>query len=486
MNFKDLSLIEIIEKIKSGETTSKEVFDYFVKRIEKYDSKVKAFNYINKDWLQENTDSLLAWVPIAVKDIFCETNIPTTSASKMLELFKPPYDSTVIKNLKEAWISSLGKVNMDQFAMWSTWESSVFWATINPWWTNRIPGWSSSGSAAAVSAWLAPAALWTDTGWSIRQPASVCWIVWFKPSYGRNSRFWVNAMASSLDCPGTLTKTVKDAAILYNIMNWEDPLENTTIAWKDIIDDKIWETKSLKWFKVWVPKEYFEEGLDAWVRKTIEEAIEKMRELWAEIKQVSLPTTKYAIATYYILMPAEVSTNLARLDGIRYGHNSDLPHESLDELYLNNRWEWLWDEAKRRIMIWSYVLSAWFYDAYYKKAAAVRTLIIKDFKKVFEEVDVIVWPVSPSVAWKLWEKTDDPLKMYLSDAYTIPASLAWLPAISVPCGFAESEDSEKEKLPVWLHMITPQYEEQRLLEIAHVYEQATNWKEKMIPEGFED
>lgn len=486
MNFKDLSLEEIISKIKSGETSSKEVFDYFLARIQKYDSKIKAFNYINKDGLQDKKDSTLAWVPIAIKDIFCEIDIPTTSASKMLETFKPPYDSTVIKKLKEAWMSSLGKVNMDQFAMWSTWESSVFWATINPWWTNRIPGWSSSGSAAVVSAWLAPAALWTDTGWSIRQPASVCWIVWFKPSYGRNSRFWVNAMASSLDCPGTLTKTVKDAALLYNIMNWEDSLENTTIAWKDIIDEKIWETKDLKWFKVWVPKQYFEEGLDAWVKKTINEAIEKMRELWAEIKEVNLPTTKYAVATYYILMPAEVSTNLARLDGIRYWHNSELPHESLDELYLNNRWEWLGDEAKRRIMIWSYVLSAWFYDAYYKKAAKVRTLIIEDFNKVFEEVDIIVWPVSPSVAWKLWEKTDDPLKMYLSDAYTIPASLAWLPAISVPCWFAESEDNEKEKLPVWLHMITPQYEEQRLLEIAHVYEQATNWKEQMVPKWFED
>lgn len=486
MSFKDMSLTEIIDKIKTWKTTSKEVFDYFLARIEKYDAKVKSYNYINKNWLQESTDSLLAWVPIAVKDIFCEKWIPTTWASTMLKNFVPPYDATVIKKLKEAGMSSLGKVDMDEFAMGSTWENSAFWATINPWWTDRVPGWSSSGSAACVAAWLAPAALWTDTGWSLRQPASLCWLVWFRPGYGRNSRFGIMPMASSFDCPGTITKTVKDAALLYDIMNWEDKLENTTIAWKDIIDEKIWETKDLKWFKVWVPKEYLWEWLDTWVRKNIEEAIEKMRELWAEIKEVSLPMTKYAIAAYYILIPAEVSTNLARLDGVRYGHNSELPHESLQELYLNNRWEWLGKESKRRTLVWSYVLSAWYYDAYYKKAAKVRTLIIKDFKKAFEEVDIIVWPVSPSVAWKIWEKTDDPLKMYLADSYTIPASIAWLPAISVPCGFAESEDGENEKLPVWLHMITPQYEEQRLLEIAQVYEQATNWKEQMIPAWFED
>lgn len=487
MNFKDLSLEEIILKIKSGETTSEEVFKYFLNRIEKYDEKVQSFNFINFDWLNKEAwkDSILAWAPIAVKDIFCEKWIPTTNSSKILENFKPPFDATIIKNLKESGFSSIWKVTMDEFAMWSTNWTSAFKKAINPWWKNRIPWGSSGGSAAAVAAWLVPAALWTDTGWSIRQPASMCNVVWFKPSYGRNSRNWVLAMSSSLDTPGTLTKTVRDAALLYEIMNSYDPLENTSIPGKDIINPKIWETKDLKWFKIWVPKEYFEEGLDKWVKQVIENAIEKFKELWAEIKEISLPMTKYAIATYYIIMPAEVSTNLSRYDGIRYGHNSEKVYETTDELYINNRTEWFWEETKRRILIWSYVLSAGSYDAYYKKATQVRTLIVEDFKKVFEEVDAIISPVSPNVAWKYGEKINDPVKMYLSDSYTIPSSLAWLPWISVPAWFAESEDNEKELLPVWIQIITPRLEEQRLFEIANVFEKNTNyWKQN--PKGFED
>lgn len=484
MNLKDLSLEQIIKKIETWEISKEESFDYFLKRIEKYDDKVNAFNFVNTNWLNKE-EGILNGAPIAVKDIFCETWINTTCSSNMLKEFKSPYDSTVIKNLKEAWMSSLGKVTMDEFAMWSTNESSALKKAINPWWTNRIPGGSSWWSAAAVAAWLAPAALGTDTGWSIRQPASMCNVVWFKPSYWRNSRYWVMAMASSLDCPWTLTKTVKDSAILYNVMNGYDEKENTSLPGKDIIDDKIWNTKDLKWYKIWIPKEYFEEWLDEWVRKTIEDSIEKLKELWAEIKEVSLPMTKYAIATYYIIMPAEVSTNMSRYDWLRFGHSSDKWYESTDELFMNNRWEWFWDEVKRRIVLWSYVLSAWFYDAYFKKATQIRTLIIKDFEKAFEEVDAIVSPVSPNVAWKSWEKIDDPVKMYLSDAYTIPASLAWLPWISVPAGFAKSEDSEKELLPVWMQILTPRLEEQRLFEIAHVFEQNTKYWEKK-PEGFDD
>ncbi len=487
MNFKDLSLEEIISKIKSKETTKEDVFKYFLDRIQKYDPKVQSYNFVNENWLNIETDneSVLAWAPIAVKDIFCEKWIPTTCSSKMLEDFKPPFDAFVINNLKEAWFSSLWKVTMDEFAMWSTNETSAFKKAVNPWWTNRIPGGSSGWSAASVAAWLTPAALGTDTGWSIRQPASMCNLVWFKPSYWRSSRNWIMAMASSLDCPWTLTKTVKDAALLYEIMNWNDPLENTSLPGKDIVDPKIWEKKDLKWFKIWVPKEYFEEWLDLWVRKTIEEAIEKLKELWAEIKEISLPMTKYAIATYYIIMPAEVSTNLSRYDWIRFWYNSDKNYESTDELFINNRTEAFWKEQKRRIILGSYVLSAWFYDAYYKKATQVRTLIIKDFEKAFEEVDAIISPVSPSVAWKIWEKIDDPLKMYLADAYTIPASLAGLPGISVPAWFAESQDSEKELLPVWLQILTPRLEEQRLFEIAYAFEQATNYA-KQNPKGFDD
>lgn len=484
MNLKDLSLEQIIKNIESKKYTREEVFDYFLNRIEKYDEKVNAFNFVNKEWLNKN-DWVLSWLPIAVKDIFCEKWIKTTCSSNMLKNFVSPYDSTVIKNLKQEWASSLWKVTMDEFAMWSTNESSVLKKAINPWWTNRIPWWSSWWSAAAVSAWLAPAALWTDTGWSIRQPASMCNVVWFKPSYGRNSRYWVMAMASSLDCPWTLTKTVKDSAILYNIMNGYDDKENTSLPWKDIIDDKIWETKDLKWYKIWVPKEYFEEWLDDWVREVIESSINKLKDLWAEIKEISLPMTKYGIATYYIIMPAEVSTNMSRYDGLRFGHSSSKPYSSTEELFMNNRAEGFWDEVKRRIVLWSYVLSAWFYDAYFKKATQIRTLIIKDFEKAFEEVDAIVSPVSPNVAWKAWEKIDDPVKMYLSDAYTIPPSLAWLPGISVPAGFAYSEDEEKELLPVWMQLLTPRLEEQRLFEIAHVFEQNTKHWEK-FPESFKD
>lgn len=482
---KDLSLIEIIDQIKTWKTTSEEVFQYFLKRIEKYDEKVQSFNFVNTSGLTQNTDTVLAGAPIGIKDIFCETGIPTTCGSKMLEGFLPPYDATVIQHLKEAGMSSIGKLNMDEFAMGSTCETSYYRKTLNPWGTNRIPGGSSGWSAAAVAAGLVPAALGTDTGWSIRQPASMCNVVGFKPSYGRLSRFGVIPMASSLDCPGMFTKTVKDSGLLYDIMNGYDPKEHTSLNAKDIINPEIWNKKDLKWIKVGIPKEYFEEWLDEWVKTTVLEAINKLKELWAEIKEISLPMTKYWVATYYIIMPAEVSTNLARFDGIRYGHNSDLPYANMDELYENNRGEWFGDEVQRRIILGSYVLSAWFYDAYFKKAGQIRTLIIEEFKKAFEEVDVIVSPASPSVAWKLWEKSDDPVKMYLSDAYTIPASLAWLPGISVPCGFATSEDAEKELLPVGLQILWAQFDDQKVLEVAHVYEQATTWHTQN-PSWFED
>ncbi len=482
---KDLSLIEIIEKIKSKETTPEKVWDYFLWRIEKFDSQIWAYNFVNKNGLNNDTNSVLAGAPIWIKDIFCETGIPTTCSSKMLENFIPPYDATVIKNLKNAWFSSIGKLNMDEFAMGSTTENSAFKNTLNPWGTARIPGWSSWGSAAAVAAWLCPAALGTDTGWSIRQPASMCNVVGFKPSYGRNSRYGVIPMASSLDCPGTLTKTVRDAWLLYDVMNGGDVLENTSIDGKDTINPSIWEKKDVKWLKVGLPKEYFEEGIDAGVKEVIMQAVEKFKELWAEIVDISLPMTKYAIATYYIIVPAEVSTNLGRLDGLRYWYTSDKSYSSMNDFYLHNRWEWFGEEAQRRSILWAYVLSAWFYDAYFKKAWQIRTLIIEDFKKAFDKVDVIISPVVPSVAWKIGEKIDDPLKNYLADAYTIPASLAGLPGISVPAWFAVSEDNEKELLPVGVQILAPQFQDEKVLEVAHVFEQATQYGKKN-PQGFED
>lgn len=478
MELKNLSLEELISAIKSEKTTKEEVFEYFLKRIEKYNDKLQAFNFINKEWLNKNSDWLLAWVPISVKDLYCEKWIPTTASSKMLSDFKPPYTATVIQKLLDESMSSIWKVTLDEFAMGSSNENSVLKKAINPWWTNRIPGWSSWGSAVSVAASLVPASIWTDTWWSIRQPASMCNVVWFKPSYWRNSRFWVIPMASSFDTPGTLTKTVKDAALLYNIMNWNDENENTSLPWKDIIKDEIWDKKDLKWYKIWVPREYFEEWLDEWVRNRIDEAVIKMKELWAEIVDISLPMTKYAVAAYYIIAPAEVSTNLWRYDWIRYWYVAETEANSLEDIYLNDRSEWFWQETKKRITLWSYVLSAWFYEAYFKKATQIRTLIIEDFKKAFEQVDAIISPVSPSVAWKVWEKVDDPVKMYLVDAYTIPSSLAWLPWISVPAWFAQSEDTEKELLPVWLQILTPRLMEERLFEIAYVYEQATRFEKK--------
>lgn len=479
------SLESIIKKIKSKEISSKEVFDYFLKRIEKYDSKIEAFNYVNKNFI-DKTDSLLAWIPISIKDLYAEKWILTTWSSIMLQDFETFYESSIIRKLNEAWMNSIWKVTLDEFAMWASWENSALKLAKNPWDLSRIAWGSSSWSAASVAAGLCPASLWTDTWWSLRFPWWMCWVVWFRPWYWRNSRYWIYPMASSLDCPWTITRTVRDAWILYDLMNWFDEFDNTSIPWKQKLDEKIWNKENLKWIKLWVPKEYFEDWLDENVRKTINKAIQNLKDLWAEIIEISLPTTKYAIAAYYIIVWAEVSTNLARLDWIRYWHLSSLPHENLEEFYINNRWEWLWLESKRRSILWAYVLSAWFYEAYFMKAAKVRTLIIEDFKKAFEKVDLIVSPVSPSVAWKIWEKTNDPLKMYMADVYTCPASLAWLPWISIPCWLAESEDSEKKNLPVWLQIIWPQLWEEKLFELAHIYEQNNTWYKDLIPSWFED
>lgn len=484
MNLAHKSLLELKQMIDSNEVTAKQVWDYYLERSKKHNNDINAFNSFNENGFNTSSENL-AGIPIGVKDIFCETGIPTTGASKMLEKYVPPYDATLITKLKEAGMSSLGKCNMDEFAMGSSGENSAFGNTKNPHDIKRIPGGSSSGSAAAVAAGLIPAALGTDTGGSIRQPASMCGVVGFKPSYGRNSRLGIMPMASSLDCPGTFTKTVQDAAFLYEIMNGEDTLESSSLPGKDTINSEIWNTKDLSGVKVWVPKEYFEEGLDAGVKKQIENTIDTMKSLGAEIQEISLPMTKYAVAAYYIICPAEVSTNLARLDGIRYGYNSDKVNEGLDDIYLNNRGEGLWAEPQRRSILGSYVLSAGFYDAYYKKAAQVRTLIIEDFKKAFEEVDIIVGPTAPSVAWKIGEISEDPLKMYLEDAYTIPASLAGLPGLSLPCGFAASEDGKNNSLPVWIQMLCPRLSEQKLFEIAHVLEKELNLRESLTPKGFE-
>ncbi|MDD2516459.1 MAG: Asp-tRNA(Asn)/Glu-tRNA(Gln) amidotransferase subunit GatA [Candidatus Gracilibacteria bacterium] len=472
MEFKDLSLKEIIAKIKSKEVTQKEVYDYFLARIEKLDPTIEAFSYINKEFVEQDINSPLAGVPIGVKDMFCEKGVPTKNSTKMLENFVPPYDATVIKKLKKAGFNSIGKTANDPFGMGSSGENSDFKKSKNPWDPTRIPGGSSSGSATAVAAGLVPAALGTDTGGSCRQPGSMCSLVGFRPTYGRSSRQGIIAYSSSLDTPGTLTKTVEDAALLFEIMGGYDPMESTSIKEELKINPAIWDKKDLKGIKVGVPKEYFMEGLDAGVKNEIQKGIELMKSLGAEIIDISMPYTEYALSVYYIIVFAESSTNLSRYDGIRFGYANDESLKSLDEAYKKNRSEGFGKEAKRRIMLGSFVLSSGFYDAYYHKAALVRELIRNDFTEAFKKVDVIISPVSPEVAWKYGsEKVDDPIKMYLADVFTVPVPLAGVPAISVPCGFAKPSDGDKE-LPVGIQIIGPKLGEEKIFEVGHVFEQA--------------
>jgi aspartyl-tRNA(Asn)/glutamyl-tRNA(Gln) amidotransferase subunit A len=463
--FKNLSLIELEALIQSGKTTSEEIYTYFLERTKKYNEELNAFNTLpNEKW--ENSRR-----PIAIKDIFCETGIRTTASSKMLENFIPPYESTVTERMKKAGFISFGKTNMDEFAMGGSGENSAFGPAKNPWDTTRIPGGSSSGSAVAVAAGLVPAALGTDTGGSIRQPASMCGIVWFKPGYGRNSRYGVMAMASSLDTPGYFTRTVRDAGMLYEATAGYDPKDATSLTEDVKIDANIWEKKDLKWVKVGIPKEYFIDGIDVWVRKTIDEAIEKLRELWAEIVTISLPHTEYGIGVYYIICPAEVASNMARYDGIRYGHKAEWAHD-----IAKNRAEWLGNEVQRRSLVGSFVLSSGFYDAYYKKASDVRELIRDDFKKAFDTVDVIVTPTAPTVAWKIGSKGDDPLSLYLEDVFTVPASLAGIPWLVIPVGYASPKDDASLELPVGLQILGPVLGEEKCLMVGNVLEWAMKEK----------
>jgi aspartyl-tRNA(Asn)/glutamyl-tRNA(Gln) amidotransferase subunit A len=416
-----------------------------------------------------SSNTPLTGIPLGIKEVFAQSGVRTSAGSKMIEHFAPPYNATLIERLKQAGMSSAGTCNMDEFAMGSSGENCAFGPAHNPWALDRVPGGSSSGSAVAVAAGLVPASLGTDTGGSVRTPASLCGIVGFKPTYGRNSRYGVIAMASSLDCPGTFTRDIRDAAMLYEITAGVDPLDSTSLADPVSINPAIWDRKDLKGIRVGVPSSYFTEGLDHGVERVIRSSIETMRSLGAEIIDIELPNSHYGLAVYYIIMAAEASTNLARYDGIRFGHTSAAP-----ENIARNRSEGFGPEPTRRIMLGSFVLSSGFYDAYYKRAALVRELIRDDFKKAFEQVDVIVGPVLPTVAWKIGEKVNDPLKMYLADVYTVPPSLAGIPGLSLPVGFAAPEDGSGDtiELPVGLHMLAAHLSEERLFEVAHVLEQA--------------
>lgn len=473
MEFKNLTLVELQNLVNEGKTSYNEIYKYFLDRSEKYNADLNAFTTLPT----EKSD--INGLPVAVKDLFCETGIRTTAASKMLENFVPPYESTVTENMKNAGFVGFGKTNLDEFAMGGSGEKSAFGATKNPWDTARIPGGSSSGSAAAVAAGLVPAALGTDTGGSIRQPASMCGIVGFKPGYGRNSRSGVIAMASSLDCPGYFTRSVRDAGLLYEATAGYDPKDATTLSESVKLDEKIWEKTDLKGMKVGVPAEYFADGIDAGVRAEIENTIAKMRELGAEIVDISLPHTKEGISVYYIICPAEVASNMARFDGIRFGYKADGAHD-----IANNRSEGLGKEVQRRSMVGSFVLSSGFYDAYYGKASAVRELIRDDFKKAFEQVDVIVTPTAPSVAWKIGEKISDPVAEYMEDVFTVPASLAGLPGLVVPVGFASPADDVNKKLPVGIQILGPVLGEEKVLEVGNILENALGNLAKKMPENF--
>lgn len=446
MNITNLTLIETINSLEEKLFSEEELNSAYLERIEKLNPDLNAYILFNEEQNQG--------LPAAIKDIISTKNIQTTAGSKILEGYISPYNATVVDKLLEKNISIIGKTNLDEFAMGSSGENSAFGVTKNPWDKLKVPGGSSSGSAAAVAADMCVFSLGTDTGGSIRQPASLCGVVGLKPSYGRVSRYGAIAMASSLDQIGPFTKSVEDAALVLEWIAGADGYDSNTVIsnFKFQISNL---QSSIKGLRVGIPKEYFGEGLDPEVDKTIKAAISKLEELGAEIVEVSLPNTEYAIAVYYIIMSSEVSANLARFDGIRFGR--DRSHFG--------------SEATRRIMLGTFALSSGYYDAYFTKAAKVRALIKQDFDKVFEKCDVIVGPVSPTVAWNIGEKIDDPLKMYLSDAYTIPASLAGLPGLSIPCGFVDG-------LPVGLQILGKYLDEETILKVGFAYESATDWRKE--------
>lgn len=482
-----LTLKQAIDKLKSGEITSLDLTAAIFERIEKVEPKVKSYITITKDSaLSEakesdtrrakgKTLSDLDGIPVALKDVFLTKGVKTTAASKILHDFIPPHDATVVSKLKDAGCILLGKVNTDEFTMGSSTETSHFGPTHNPWDLDRVPGGSSGGSAAAVSADECLFSLGTDTGGSIRQPASFCSTVGLKVTYGLVSRNGVVSYASSFDTIGPITKTVEDAAIVLNHIAGNDPLDSTTVFEK-LPDYTSFLSKDLKGVKIGIPKEFFGQGLDPEVEKILEDAKEKLISLGAVIEETSLPMTKYAIATYYIIAKSEASSNLSRYDGIRYGlsqlKTKSENVKSLEEVYFDARTEGFGDEAKRSIMMGTYTLSSGYYDAYYLKAAKVRTKIKEEYEKVLKKYDVLLTPVSPFPAFKIGEKMDDPLSMYLADADTVPINPAGVPAMSVPAGFTSAG------LPVGMQLIGPIQGEGKIFKVASAFENATEYHNK--------
>jgi aspartyl-tRNA(Asn)/glutamyl-tRNA(Gln) amidotransferase subunit A len=476
MQIEHLTIASARTAVLERQTTAVALAESFYKRIESTDEKIGAYLTLTReralkkaaqiDAIADRGDPLppLAGVPIAIKDVMVMRGVRSTAGSKILSNFVSPYDCTAVARLEAAGAIVLGKTNCDEFAMGSSTENSGYYPVHNPRDLSRVPGGSSGGSAAAVAAGMSVAALGSDTGGSIRQPASFCGVVGLMPTYGRVSRYGLIAFASSLDHIGPLTKTVKDAAILLKHIAGRDPLDSTS-AEVPVLDYEQEIEQPVRGLKIGVPKEYFAEGLDPEVRAAVEAAIQKLAQIGCEVVPISLPHTPYAIPTYYVIATAEASSNLARFDGVRYGYRSPQAH-TLSEMYRRSRDQGFGAEVKRRILLGTYVLSAGYYDAYYLKAQRVRTLLTRDFEQAFQRVDAIVTPTAPTPAFKLGEKIDDPLSMYLADIYTVTADLAGVPGISVPCG--ESNGG----LPIGLQILGRHFDESTVIRLAHAYEHA--------------
>ena len=486
------SLKTLSSALQANTISSVELTQEYLNRIHQFNPSINAYITLDEAKtlaqaqaadarIAAGTEDILTGIPFAQKDIFCAKDWVTTCGSKMLANFVAPYDAHVISQFNEAGAVNLGKTNMDEFAMGSSNETSYFGGVKNPWDFTRVPGGSSGGSAAAVAARLCAAATGTDTGGSIRQPASLCGFTGLKPTYGLVSRYGMIAFASSLDQAGPMAKSAEDCALMMNVMAGFDARDSTSVNHsKEDYSRNL--TQSLKGLKIGLPREYFAEGLDATVAHVIEAAVEQYKKLGAEIVDISLPNTSLSIPVYYVLAPAEASSNLSRYDGVRFGHRA-AQYDDLMDMYMKSRAEGFGAEVKRRILIGTYVLSAGYYDAYYLKAQQIRRLIAQDFTDAFKVCDVIMGPAAPSTAFKIGEKTDDPVAMYLQDIYTISTNLAGLPGMSIPAGFARAEDGTD--LPVGLQIIGNYFDEARMLNVAHQYQLSTDWHMRMpaMPEG---
>lgn len=477
-----LTISELQPLLRGGAVSPGEVVDALQSRISEIEPQIDAYIALDFEAAKHEANAAdlslpLGGIPIAVKDIISVAGQRCTCASRSLSNYIAPYDATLIRKLKAAGAIPLGRTNMDEFAMGSSTENSSVKITLNPWDKSRVPGGSSGGSAAAVAAGAAFGALGTDTGGSIRQPAAFCGIVGLKPSYGRVSRFGVVAFASSLDQAGPLTKTTRDAALLMNAIAGVDPQDSTSLP-EPVPDYTQLLGREIRGIRIGLPKEYTTDGIDPQVKAAVDAAVTQLQALGAEISELSLPHTEYAVAVYYVLATAEASANLARFDGVRYGHRAE-GFANLVEHYERTRAEGFGAEVKRRIILGTYVLSSGYYDAFYLRAQKVRELIRRDFVEAFKKVDLLISPTSPVPAFKIGERTADPLQMYLADIFTIAANLAGICAISLPCGFATSESGTQ--LPVGLQLLASSLDEARLLQVAHAFEQSTDWHKRRPP-----